>query len=113
MTFECSADEQDGARVFTLKGRVDGASASDMERAIGDAFGEPGRRAVLDLAGLTYISSAGLRVVLVLAKKARQGGGRLVLCGLLPHVREVFEFSGFLKIIDVAQDRAAAMAALR
>ena len=38
MSFECSAADHDGARVFTLKGRVDGANATDMERAIGDAF---------------------------------------------------------------------------
>jgi anti-anti-sigma regulatory factor len=47
------------------------------------------------------------------AKRAKQSQGKLVLCGLLPHVREVFEISGFLKILDVVDDRAAALAQLQ
>lgn len=70
----------------------------------------PGRRVVIDFAALDYISSAGLRVVLMTAKRAKQGKGTLVLCGLQPHVKEVFEISGFLKILEVAPDRLAALA---
>ncbi len=62
----------------------------------------------MDLEQLAYISSAGLRVVLMAAKRAKQSGGRLLLCGLSPAVRELFEISGFLKILEVCADRAAA-----
>ena len=64
---------------------------------------------VLDMAGVEYISSAGLRVVLLLAKRLKQNSGHLVLCGLQPHVHEVFDISGFLAILDVADSRDAAL----
>ena len=56
----------------------------------------------MDFAGIDYISSMGLRSVLMAAKRARQQTQRLILTGLQPHVREVFEISGFLSILEVA-----------
>jgi anti-anti-sigma regulatory factor len=45
-------------------------------------------------------------VVLMAAKRAKQAQGRLLLCGMRQHVREVFEISGFLQIIDSVADRS-------
>lgn len=98
--------------VHAINGRVDSASAGELERALLPLFTTAGQRAIVDFSSLDYISSAGLRVVLMLAKRANIGHGRLVLCGLSPQVRDVFEISGFLRILDVAADRAAALAAL-
>ena len=55
---------------------------------------------MLDLGRLDYISSAGLRVVLIAAKRLKSVGGALVLCTLNPSVREVFEISGFASILE-------------
>jgi len=109
MSFEHQRSEEQGSQLVSLRGRIDSASASAFEQAVLDLFSAPGRRAVLDFGGVDYISSAGLRVVLMVAKRAKQGQGRLLLCGLAPHVREVFEISGFLKIIDTVDDRAVAL----
>lgn len=109
MSFQHQNSEEQGSRLLALRGRIDSASAAVFEQAVLDLFAVPGRRAVLDFSAVDYISSAGLRVVLMAAKRARQGQGRLLLCGLLPHVREVFEISGFLKIIDAVDERAAAL----
>jgi stage II sporulation protein AA (anti-sigma F factor antagonist) len=65
---------------------------------------------VLDFAGLDYISSAGLRMVLVVAKRLKQESGLLVLCGMQPHVHEVFDISGFLAILNVEPTRSEALA---
>jgi anti-anti-sigma factor len=67
----------------------------------------------IDLADLQYISSAGLRVLLVVAKKVQQAKGKVVLFGLGPNVREVFSISGFDKIFSIQSDSASAVAALR
>jgi anti-anti-sigma factor len=106
MSFEHYINDEQGARLVSLKGRIDSATASAFEQAVQDLFAAPGARALLDFAAVDYISSAGLRVVLMAAKRAKQAQGRLLLCGMRQHVREVFEISGFLKIIDSVTDRA-------
>ncbi|WP_349744432.1 STAS domain-containing protein [Roseateles cavernae] len=109
MSFEHQSSEEQGSQLLALRGRIDSASAPLFEQAVLTLFAMPGRRAVLDFAAVDYISSAGLRVVLMAAKRARQGQGRLLLCALPQHVREVFEISGFLKIIEAVDERAAAL----
>ena len=64
---------------------------------------------LLDLAQLDYISSAGLRSLLIAAKRAQSAEGRLAVCALTTNVREVFRISGFDTIIDVHPDRDAAL----
>jgi len=94
--------------VATLEGRLDTTNAPATEAELLKRLGTGA--VVLDLAGLNYISSAGLRVVLVVAKRLKPTGRRFVLAGLPPHIREVFEVSGFLSILEVAADRAEALA---
>ena len=101
-----------GVVVIALRGRLDSANAGELEKGLGDLFTQPVQKAVVDMEKLDYISSAGLRVVLMLAKRARQTSGRLLLSCLAPSVREVFEISGFLKIIEVATTTEAAVTAL-
>jgi len=59
-----------------------------------------------------YISSAGLRVLLMLAKKLQGTGGRLVLCAMPESVRLVFELAGFLPIFEIEDTRQAAVSRL-
>jgi anti-anti-sigma factor len=64
----------------------------------------------VDFSGVEYISSAGLRVLLVAAK--RMGGGGLVLCALTEPVRQVFDLAGFLPLFAVEASRDGALARL-
>jgi anti-anti-sigma factor len=111
MTFQSEIIEAEGAHQVTLSGRLDSATSGDFERSLQGLFQAGGGKVMMDFSALDYISSAGLRVVLMAAKRAKQGQGQgqLVLYGLQPHVREVFEISGFLKILEVVNDRAAAL----
>ncbi|HRQ57159.1 MAG TPA: STAS domain-containing protein [Azoarcus taiwanensis] len=96
-----------------VSGRLDGATAPRLEKPLMALFAENGEQVLLDLAGLDYVSSAGLRVFLMAAKRARQVDGKLVLCGLQPMVGEVFEMSGFGRILDIAATEADGRARLR
>lgn len=96
--------------VVALKGRLDSVNASAVEAAITDEIKQGANRLVLDFSDVPYVSSAGLRVVLVAAKRLKEVGGKLVLVGLTPSVREVFSISGFLQILTVRDDREAALA---
>ncbi len=112
MTFQVAINENNGVQQALLNGRLDSATSSGFEKSIEGLFAQPGAKALFDFSALDYVSSAGLRVVLMAAKRAKQAQGTLVLCGLRPHVKEVFEISGFLKILTVADDAAAAQALL-
>lgn len=98
--------------VVSLAGQVNSANAAEVESAL-LAWVEQGERlCALDLGRLDYISSAGLRVILMTAKRLKQNAGQLVLCGLQPQVKEVFDISGFLTILTVVDTRDAAVAKL-
>lgn len=84
------------------RGRLDSSSAPEMERLVTESLDAGVQRLVLDFTSLDYISSAGLRVVLVAGKKLRASKGKMVLVGLQDMVREVFEMSGFLALFAVA-----------
>lgn len=102
----------DGVHWVLATGRIDSSNAATFEKDLLALYGTPETKVVVDMSGLDYISSAGLRVVLMGAKRAKAGKGRLVLSGIQPQVREVFEMSGFLKILETAADQAAAKSLL-
>lgn len=95
-----------------LEGRVDSLTATQLEQALLGLWDGTEARVLVDFQTLDYISSAGLRIILMAAKRALRGRGRLLLCALQPRVAEVFEMSGFLKILDVAATRELGLAQL-
>jgi len=109
MTFQSEVVNIGGVYQVALSGRLDSNTSGEFEKSLQALFQSAECRALLDFSALNYISSAGLRVVLMTAKRAKQGRGQLILHGLQPHVREVFEISGFLKILDVTDNREAAL----
>jgi anti-anti-sigma factor len=105
------AEEQAGATlVIAPRGRVDSVSSSELERMLVARLDAGARRVVIDLAGVEYISSAGLRVLLLAAKRLKPPQGALVLCGLGPSVRAVLELAGFLSLFAVEPGREQALA---
>lgn len=97
--------------VLCMTGRLDALTTPGVEQRL-LASARSGRPLVLDLGGMEYTSSAGLRLILKAAKEARAAGGRLALAAMRPAVREVITVSGFSSIIDTYPTRAEAVAAL-
>jgi len=85
-------------------------TGSGVGSGAGSAASSGGAALILDCAGLDYVSSAGLRAFLVVARAAQRAGIAFSLCALQPAVREVFDLSGFSRVIAVHADRAAALA---
>jgi anti-anti-sigma factor len=98
------------------QGRLDfGAAAgfqSELEGALAAAASAPVGM-IIDCAGLDYVSSAGLRVFLVVSRAAKRAGAALAVCSLKPAVKDVFDVSGFSQLIAVHADRAAALAQMK
>ncbi len=101
---------RDGVTVIAPFGRIDTTTSRAVEEAVKHAVDAGARDLVVDFAGVEYISSAGLRVFLVLAKRMRDLQGRLVLCGLPEPVRQVFRLAGFMPLFRVEPSLDAAVA---
>jgi anti-sigma B factor antagonist len=106
-----TTETQDGRTVAAIGGRLDSSNAGAFEQALLPLIGAELGALIVDLTGLDYISSAGLRVLLLAGKTSKASGVGFALCGLKPHVREVFDLSGFSQILNIHADRAAALGA--
>jgi anti-anti-sigma factor len=104
---------QDGIVILNIVGRLDAVSSIDADREFGKVLDAGNDKLLIDLSQLEYISSAGLRVLLVVAKRIQQKGGKVVLCNLLPNVTEVFEISGFSSIFKIFKSTEEAGQSLR
>lgn len=92
----------DGVLVLHPVGRLDSTTSPELERAVTESLDAGTTRLLFDFGDLDYISSAGLRVVLLAGKKLRTTQGKMILVGMRDVVREVFEMSGFLTLFAVA-----------
>ena len=90
-------------------GRIDSTTSGTLDARLQELSKAGERRIVIDFDGVDYISSAGLRVMLTLAKRTRDQHGALALCGLEDAVRQVFELAGFLPLFAVEPTRDAAV----
>lgn len=95
--------------VLKPEGRIDTHSAHELEEAMVGELNEGTRRFIIDFTSVGYISSAGLRVLLMLAKKLGAEREDLILCSMNEHVREVFDIAGFTSIFNIVPTRAIAM----
>jgi anti-anti-sigma factor len=101
--------------VLTLRGRIDHATAEEFRNALWPWLQTGGdgqaTRFVLDLSGVEYISSAGLRVLMLATKYARSRGDALAVAELQPLVQEIFEISKFTLLFPVFSTVRQAVAA--
>jgi anti-anti-sigma factor len=98
---QIQADHHEGILVLRPIGRLDSASSPELEQVVVGHLDKGVKRLIFDFSELDYISSAGLRVILMAGKKLRGTGGKLGLAGMKNMVREVFEMSGFLALFSV------------
>lgn len=93
--------EKDGIICFQIEGRLDAESAPEAETQLKGALNQGSQRLLFDLSKMDYISSAGLRVILMAVKELRKKQGKVVLCALTPYVKEIFDVSNFSSIIPI------------
>ena len=93
-----------------LRGRLDGTSSDEFEAAIESAMAASDRALIMDLKELSYISSAGLRAVLLTAKKLWDREAHFGLCSVPETVLEVLQMSGFDNFLSIHDDREGALA---
>ena len=102
------AEHQGDVLFLGLSGRLDSNQAAELETSFLETVAGA-NKILLDFKGLEFISSAGLRVILMTAKRTKQAGGHLALFGLNANILKVFRVSGFLKILQVFDTREQAL----
>ena len=110
MAFAIAQEQQGAVRILALSGRLDTETSADLELALQDLQAAGATHFLVDLADIGYVSSAGLRVLLALAKQLDGGRGSLRLCELNAAVMQVFDVAGFSKLFLIYPTRAAALA---
>ncbi len=114
-SMQCSSCRYADVVVVAPVGRLDHGSAAELEAfllpLLESAAGAPGAL-VLDFTRIDYISSVGLRVLMIAAKKMRGRGGRIASVGMQPVVAEIFAISRFHNVLEVFESAAAALAAI-
>ena len=98
---EMSEGKKGDVLILGLSGKLDATSSKAFEEKILTVIAVGERRLVVDLSQLDYVSSAGLRVFLLAAKRLTSTNGKLVLCSLKEQVREVFDIAGFSSVFSV------------
>jgi anti-sigma B factor antagonist len=95
--------------VMDIEGRIDSGTASGLSQALSEAIEKGATRLVIDLEGVDYVSSAGLRELVTALKKVNQDDGDLRLASPSDRVREVLELSGLDSILSVYDTRGDAV----
>ena len=101
---------KDGILKLTLNGRLDTLGAEPVQQVLDSYFNQHPKFIIMDMSGIDYISSAGIRVLLITAKETEARKGSLALVGLNPYCRELIvttHITGMLSQFDT-MDQAEA-----
>jgi len=109
---EIAVEKRGHVDLLALSGKLDAGTAGALEQKLVAAIEAGGKHVLLNCAALSYVSSAGLRVLLMAAKKLKPANGQIVLSALQPHIREVFDIAGFSSIFPIHDTDEAALRTL-
>jgi len=91
---------------LALEGNLDNSTAASLEAKLLPALDTKSAQLIFDLAGLKYVTSAGIRLFFMAMKQQKQHGGRVSFVNLQPQIKEVFAIMGSLPDTQVFRDQA-------
>lgn len=109
MVMEINSSEMKRVQLFEVSGRVDSTNASELGLAMDRAADEGRNHIVLDLGGVEYMSSAGLREMVRVLKRVKRSGGDLRIANPSDRVREVLELAGLDTIFEIYSTQVEAV----
>ncbi len=107
---ETTESKINGTVVLGLKGKLDANTSPQLQEKLFASIAGGEKRFAIDCAQLEYISSAGLRALLLAAKQLRNVSGKIVLYALKTHVKEVFDLAGFSATFPLLNSQTEAFA---
>ena len=106
---EISSKKEKGSLIVSVNGRIDAVTAPDFERNLSEWISTGETVMIVNLSDLEYISSAGLRSILAIAKVLKAKGGKMLFAGLKGTVKDVFKISGFGSIFQIFETESDAL----
>ena len=106
---EISIKEVNDVKIINLEGNLDTNTAKEAQIQLDKLVSDGVNKILVDLEKLEYMSSAGLRILLTIAKKLKTSEGSLKICCLNETVQEVFDISGFSNILNVYNSESDAL----
>ena len=110
---EITQAKQNDIVILKLKGRLDTLSSSSLEKKLLDLSEQNENELIIDFSQLDFISSSGLRVLLMAGKKLKSVKGKIAFCTLKDHVKEVFDIAGFTILFHMFPSQEEAMKELQ
>ncbi len=102
-------EKRGATSILCIKGRVDAASSAQIHEKIMDEIEKGNRQLVIDFSDVSYISSAGLRVLIYASKAMSKAEGSLSLCSLDANIMKIFEISGLARMFKIGADLESVM----
>jgi anti-sigma B factor antagonist len=112
MTLPITIDTRDGVLTATIDGRIDGQTAPRLQGQLLSAIGDA-NFAVLDVSRVSYMSSAGFRLLLLVHRSLSIKGGEVALVGLVEEIRDTMEMTGFLDFFALHDSLGEALEQVR
>ena len=106
---EINTKKEKNIMIVSVQGRMDAMTAPEFEKSLSDLISKGEKKFLVNLKGLDYISSAGLRSILATAKRLKNEMGEIMFCGIKDTVGEVFKISGFHSIFKIFDSEEAAL----
>ncbi len=96
-------------KIMIVDSKIDASSAKETENLLIGLVEEGNKKIICDFSQTDYVSSAGLRVFLLAAKRVKQVSGKLILFSLKERVLEVFETAGLVKLFQISSSEEEAL----
>ncbi len=109
---EIHQTSQDGVTVVAIEGRLDAPGVPQAEQVFQELIDSDAGRILLDLSGVEYISSSGLRLFIMLAKATDRSKAKLAFCRLSPFVLDVLEITHLTTRFNIYPSREEALQAI-
>ena len=112
-SIELQVERTEEVLVINVSGELHGLEADGFHESLWEATDGLDKLTILDLEGLAYISSVGLRSILMVAKKLGERDAKFAVCSLSQRTKSLFKMAAFDKVVDIYESRSEAMEAMK
>ena len=94
-------EQKEGVSIFNLQGRIDASNSNQIHEKIMDEIESGASNIVINFSDVSYISSAGLRILVYTSKTMKKKSGTLSICAMSKNIEKIFQISGLMGLFDV------------